>query len=145
MKPVAQLFWLCLFCLMTGCAPVRTTGSFIERPPSKAMRAIAADAAQQLGLIYPPAHTQLSFAHPTDDGFGRSLITELRTLGFAVAAPPARGSQLSVTYVIDKVEPLYRLLLRVASPHRKVVLARAYTYRDEALRAAGTWTQQVGP
>ena len=118
---------------------------FVERPPPTAMRALAVDGARQLALLYPPAHTQLSFKHSTDDEFGRALVTELRGHGFAVAEPAVRGSQLAITYVVDDIAQLYRILLRVASAQRRITLARMYTHRDETLRAAGAWTQQVSP
>jgi hypothetical protein len=132
--------WLCL---VTSCATARTTGSFVAHPAPSAMREIAVDAARQVGLLYPPAHTQLSFAHATDDDFGRPLVTALRSLGFAVAESSPRGSRLELAYVVDDVDPLYRVVIRVASAHRRISLARAYTHRADALRAAGVWTQQV--
>ena len=134
-----------LLCLSTACASARTTGSFVDRPATQAMRALAGDAARQLALLYPPASTQLSLRGRLDDEFGRALVTELRGHGFAVAEATPRGSQLAIAYVVDDIAQLYRVLLYVRSSTRNITLARVYAYRDASLRAASTWTQQERP
>lgn len=135
--------WLWL-CLLSSCATrARTTGSFIEHAPTLTMLMLAGDAARQLSVLYPPEHTELSFAHPTNDGFGRPLITELRSLGFAVAEAGPRGSALALAYVVDDVDPLYRVVIRITSARGQISLVRAYTHRADELHAAGSWTQQV--
>jgi hypothetical protein len=131
--------------LSTACASARTTGSFVERPTTQAMRAFAVDAARQLALLYPPAHTQLSLRDPLDDEFGRALVNELRGHGFAVAEATMRGSQLTIAYVVDDIAHLNRVLLYVRSTTRRITLARMYAYRDASVRAVGSWTQQVQP
>jgi hypothetical protein len=130
--------------ITSACAGLRSTGSFIQHPTAPAMRELARDAAHQLALLYPPAHTQLSFAHPTDDAYGRPFLSELRGAGFAVAEAPTRGTQLALSYVIDEVEPLYRVVLRIKSPSHRLSLARAYSHRGKTVLAAGAWTQQEG-
>jgi len=140
-----MLRWLWILSMLTSCATVRTTGVFVEPRAPKALHLLASDAAYQLGRIYPAAHTQISFAHETADDFGDPLVTALRSLGFAVAAPTSRGSQLVIAYVVDDVGPLYRVVLRIVTKHRRISLARVYTHEGASLHGAGTWTQQVLP
>jgi len=109
------------------------------------MGALATDAAAELAQLYPPAHTEVSLVHAAEDAFGRQLVTELRSRGFAVAETRTRGTQLALSYVVDEVESLYRVLLRVSTERRRINLARAYSHRSGAVRAAGAWTQQVVP
>lgn len=109
------------------------------------MQALARDAAHEIAQLYPPAHTQLSFAHPTTDAFGGSFITELRGIGFAIEEAPTRGSQLAISYAVDEVAQLYRVVVRLASAKRRRTLARAYLHHGGAVRAAGAWTQQGIP
>lgn len=138
--------WLSVLWLITSCASVRTTGSFVERPASKVMQALAVDAAHQLGQLYPPARTQLAIEQTTEDAFGQPFVAELRRLGFAVAqthvATDARGTSLRAAYAVDEVAQLYRVVLRIGAGQERVVLARAYTRRADTARAAGAWTQQ---
>lgn len=142
--PMTRWFWLVF--LITGCAPAaRTTGSFVARPAAEAMRAIAVDAARQLSQLFPPAHTQLAFVHTTSDDLGRPLVTALRGLGFAVAERSARGSHLALAYVVDEIEPFYRVVIRIRTARRRITLARAYAHRGFELRAAGAWTELVQP
>jgi hypothetical protein len=47
--------------------------------------------------------------------------------------------------VVDEVESLYRVMLRISSDRRRINLARAYIHRSNTVRAAGAWTQQVVP
>lgn len=141
---------LLLFVLAIGCASVRSTGSFIEHPAPLAMHELARDAARELATLYPPPHTEISFAHSTADAFGPPLLTELRGLGFAVSEAHTRGSQLQLTYVVDEVETLYRVILRIVSAapsgrHRRLTLTRAYSHRDRLVRSAGGWTQLEAP
>jgi N-acyl-D-aspartate/D-glutamate deacylase len=141
-----RLFPLWLLVIMSACAsvPVRSTGFFLERPAPNALHELARAAARELGFLYPPAHTEISFAHPTGDAFGAAFLTELRGLGFAVSETRTRGSQLQIAYVVDEVESLYRVVLRVvASGGRQFSLTRAFTHHADAARAAGAWTQQV--
>ena len=109
------------------------------------MLELAHDAASRLAEIYPPAHTELSFAHPTEDEFGQSFVTALRGAGFAVTEARTRGTHLELLYVVDEIEPLYRVVLRIRSARRRISMARAYTHHSDAVLAAGSWTQQEGP
>lgn len=109
------------------------------------MQALARDAACEIADLYPAAHTQLSFAHPTEDAFGGPFVTELRGLGFAVAEARTRGSQLAISYTVDEVAQLYRVVVRLAAARRRISLARAYLHRAGAVWPAGAWTQQVMP
>ena len=140
-----QCFWVCLIVITSACASARSTGSFIEHPAPPAMLGLANDAARQLAELYPPAHTELSFAHPVDDAFGQPFVTALRGAGFAVAEARTRGTHLELLYVVDEVEPLYRVVLRIRSAHRRISMTRAYTHEANAVIAAGAWTQQEGP
>lgn len=136
---------LLILVLASACASVRQTGSFIEHPAPRAMLELARDAARTLASLYPPPHTEISFAHSTADAFGAPFLTELRSLGFAVSEARTRGSQLQVTYVVDEVEVLYRVIIRVVSAHRRLTLTRAYSHRDAVVRTAGGWTQLEAP
>jgi hypothetical protein len=140
-----QCFWLSLIVITCACASARSSGSFIEHPAPPAMLELAHDAARQLAELYPPAHTELSFAHPVDDAFGQPFVTALRGAGFAVAEARTRGTQLELMYVVDEIEPLYRVVLRIRSARRRISMARAYTHQSNAVLAAGAWTQQEGP
>jgi hypothetical protein len=140
-----QSFWLGLIVITSACASVRSAGSFIEHPAPPAMLQLAHDAARKLAEIYPPAHTELSFAHPVDDAFGQPFVTALRSAGFAVTEARTRGTQLQLVYVVDEIEPLYRVVLRIRTASRRVSLARAYTHHSNAVLTAGAWTQQESP
>ncbi len=138
------IFWLLLSCNV-ACATLPTTGTFVEHPAPGAMQQLAIDAARQLALLYPPKGTHVSFAQATNDAFALPLLSEVRGLGFAVTEGRTRGSQISLSYVIDEVDPFYRVVLHVASARRRVSLARAYTHRATTVRAASAWAQQVTP
>jgi hypothetical protein len=145
---MARILWLWLaLCVSGACASAPpTAGTLIEHPSARALHIVATDTARQIGLSWPPAHTELSFAHATDDAFGRELVTALRGLGFAVAEHGTRGSQLVLAYVVDDVAALYRVLVRVRTRQGRFTLARMYSHGGgDKARAAGAWTQQVAP
>lgn len=140
-----QSFWLGLLVITSACASVRSAGSFIEHPSPPAMLELARDAARHLAKLYPPASTELWFAHPVDDAFGQPFVTALRGAGFAVTEARTRGTQLELLYVVDEIAPLYRVVLRIRSAHRRISMTRAYTHQANGVIAAGAWTQQEGP
>jgi len=128
-------------------------GTFVQNLKSTDSKVIASDVTRQLTKIYPPASTTLSLQYAKHDLFGKALTNELRQAGFAVEAflpnllvapesAPKTFSEaangLELTYVLDRHEDLYRVLIRVNDE----VLTRAYLAKADKVSPAGEWVQK---
>ncbi len=147
----SSIFILCLL-IMSACSTL-PHGTFVQNLKSTDSTVIASDAVRQLTKIYPPASTTLSMQYAKNDLFGKALTKELRQAGFAVeaylpnllvapeSAPktfPEASSGLELTYVLDRHEDLYRVLIRVDDE----VLTRAYLAQADKVLPAGEWMQK---
>ncbi len=103
MKRILFLFFLASI-LATGCGQ-HGGRSFTGEVPEAALTGIAFDAANRLATLYPPGHTSLYLAYPTDKGqkvvdlFGPVLERSLRAKGFTIQ--PVSGSEPHVSWTVD--------------------------------------------
>ena len=163
MRKIFSFALLALALGIGGCATTTTSryGNFV---PSAELdqHKLAADAVQQLAMLYAPAHTRLELQQPTPDPFGQALVKSLRDRGYALqefipagatTKPPASaGSQpgavastaatdgLPLRYVLDHAgeSDLYRLTLMVGNQS----ITRPYLVQNGTFTPAGYWMRK---
>lgn len=136
-----------LLFMLAGCATT-PYGNFVAANDEAHNKSIAHDVTQQLIALYPPASTQFNLQHPTADSFGDALVESLRTGGYAIiehqkqrlnkAAEPTISDGMTLGYVFDRMDGLYRLTVLV-DQH---VLTRAYSSSENTINPAGYWVRK---
>ena len=145
MKRILFLFFL-VSILLTGCGQ-HGGRSFTGEVPEAALTGIAFDAANRLATLYPPGHTSLYLAYPTDKGqkvvdlFGPVLERSLRAKGFTIQ--PVSGSEPRVSWTVDALgdteSPVnWYLRLKVQDETGLRTFGRVY---DAQGRAQGGFTE----
>ncbi len=145
---------LLLACLAGCAAPgAHSLGNYSDAP-APVQQQLAAAAARQLAMLYPPGHTRFVLQQAVSDGFGQPLAADLRARGYALqefkaaasgaadsaAAPPAADAGVPLGYLLDQAAGpgLYRISLRVGSQ----TLTRVYQAHDGQLAPAGAWLRK---
>ena len=77
------LFAMCLVGCASGPAPA-VHGNFVTGITTVDSKTMADDMAKKLATLYPPARIRINLQQPTPDAFGASLVTALRTTGYAL-------------------------------------------------------------
>lgn len=123
--------------LLSSCASTRY-GNFTQLSQSRDAH-LAADAATQLTRVYPPAQNTFCIGQRVTDGFGLSLIQNLRKKGYGVNENQCPKNKANLLYVLDELEPLYRVSLFVgvqtlsriyAKDHEKIIPVSAWTHKE---------------
>lgn len=130
---------------LAGCATQQNGfyGNFSEATQSQDY--LVSDAMSQMVQLYPPAHTRLALQHTPTDHFGLSLVSSLRSRGYAVAehTEEAKGAELSAnafSYVVDAVDST---LDRVTINIGKKSISRAYSLTPAGeYSPAGNWSKK---
>ena len=159
-----KIFSFALLALALGGCTTTATSRYGNFVPSAALdqHKLAADAVQQLAMLYAPAHTRLELQQPTPDPFGQALVKSLRDKGYALQefipasantkSPASAGSQqgavattattdgLPLRYVLDHAgeSDLYRLTLMVGNQS----IARPYLVQNGTFTPAGYWMRK---
>ena len=145
MKRILFLFFL-VSILLTGCGQ-HGGRSFTGEVPEAALTGIAFDAANRLATLYPPGHTSLYLAYPTDKGqkvvdlFGPVLERSLRAKGFTIQ--PVSGSEPRVSWTVDALgdtEPPVNWYLRLKVQDETGLRTFGRVY-DAQGRAQGGFTE----
>ena len=135
--------YLIIVLVLAGCA-VNKGQNFNVAPhlTEVEQRQIVGDAVKKLSEIYPPAKTQLSLQLSDQDSFGVMLVHDLREQGYAVQEgsqePSKDSSGLSVRYILDQADALYRVTVTIGSDS----LSRPYSEQNGALIPAGYWVHK---
>lgn len=123
--------------LLTSCASTRY-GNFTQLSQSRDDY-LAADAATQLSRVYPPAQNTFCIGQRATDGFGINLVQSLRKKGYGVNENQCSKNKANLFYVLDELEPLYRVSLFVgvqtlsrvyAKDHEKIIPVSAWTHKE---------------
>ena len=150
---------LCIAFGLAGCAsgPAPTAyGHFVQVPVAANDKVMADDVANKLGTLYPPARTSIKLRQATPDAFGITLVTALRTKGYALAefdpaqrtgtpagtagGMSATGGDLALAYVVD--QPLDAGIYRVTVVLNSQSLSRVYKAKDGGIAPAGYWVRK---
>lgn len=145
MRLILSVF-LCL--LLLGCTT--RYGNYAQTPMEYDTK-LASDTVKQLVKLYPPARTRFAIKQPTPDYFGATLVSSLRSNGYALTEykqiPTAQSGEqqpnaipdIDLYYIVDRQMDLnlYRVSLRIGQQS----LTRAYAIdADKQLRPAGAWS-----
>lgn len=130
---------------LNGCVH-QNYGNFTKLSPINNER-IAADTALQVASLYPPATIHLVVSQPVTDDFGKSLVKELRSRGFALAEYSARinadknskPGEKEFHYILDSTNPD---LIRISVIIGGETVSRAYLNHDNSVAPAGTWIRR---
>jgi hypothetical protein len=151
-----------LIATLSGCAGNSPYGNYSEAP-AVYDTAMARDTVSHLVTMYPPALTRWNIMQPTEDAYGKALVSLLRGRGYSVKeyAPEASSRVVQTTqaqaqpahqaastpgvelrYVVDSLAPaadLYRLTLTVG----RQPISRAYLpQKNGTVAAAGSWSRK---
>ncbi|HAT3986283.1 TPA: conjugal transfer protein TrbH [Legionella pneumophila] len=133
-----RLSLLLLMILLSSCTTLRY-GNFTA--PSEGRNIyLAQDAVQQLTRIYPPAQNTFCLNQKVTDGFGRSLLHEMRKKGYGLIENAQPRQKANFFYVVDEIEPsqLYRVSLYINSQ----ALSRLYESRKNQLAPVSAWSHK---
>jgi hypothetical protein len=135
---------------LAGCASTpapASYGSFVQAPVATDDKAMADDVVKKLAALYPPAKTRFNLQHATPDAFGISMVSALRTKGYAVAevkpgaqAPVGAAGEQSLAYVLD--QPLDAGLYRVTVLVNSQTLSRVYQSAGGTVTPASAWVRK---
>jgi hypothetical protein len=120
-------------------------------------KAIAIDVVKKLVVLYPPARTRFDLRQATSDDFGRALVEQMRSKGYAIeeykpesASKPARvlaatstnavAPATSLAYFIDQTgdSGIYRVTLSID----RQSLIRAYQTGAGSISPASYWVRK---
>jgi len=115
-------------CLLTSACSFLKPG--IDLPTEVGYK-IAADSANKLASIYPPASTSFNF-DADEDAIGQPLAQQLRDKGFAIGS-----TGLPLNCVADQIDGtnLYRVMIGIGNG----TLSRAYVSKLNDVKPAGAW------
>ncbi len=127
---------------LTGCAAKEPIyGVFAEVVPS-VHQGLAYDSVQQMTTLYPPAKTNLSFKHATDDEFGAAFVPLLRQKGYSVKEYSDELSNQGnhTAYVLDTIKEadLYHIQISIGAQ----ILSRAYKFENNNLVPVSHWSHR---
>ena len=127
-----KLSLILLMILLSSCTTMRY-GNFTA--PAEGQ-----DAVQQLIRIYPPAQNTFCLNQKVTDGFGRSLIQEMRKKGYGVIENVQPKQKANFFYVVDEIElgQLYRVSLYINSQ----ALSRLYDSNKNQLASVSAWSHK---
>ncbi|WP_412755529.1 conjugal transfer protein TrbH [Legionella longbeachae] len=133
-----KLSVLLLAVLLSSCVSTRY-GNFTQMSQGRDTY-LAADAATQLTRVYPPAQNTFCIGQRVTDGFGLSLIQNLRKKGYGINENQCPKNKANFFYVLDEVEPQshYRVSLFVGIQ----TLSRLYAKSHENILPVSTWTHK---
>ncbi|HAW6257072.1 TPA: conjugal transfer protein TrbH [Legionella pneumophila] len=123
--------------LLSSCASMRY-GNFTQMSQGKDAY-LAADAAHQLTRVYPPAQNTFCIEQSVTDGFGLSLIQNLRKKGYGINENQCPKNKANFFYVLDELGPQsYRVSLFVGIQ----TLSRVYAKSHENIIPVSAWTHK---
>ncbi|HAT9660787.1 TPA: conjugal transfer protein TrbH [Legionella pneumophila] len=132
-----ELSVLLLAVLLSSCASMRY-GNFTQMPQGKDGY-LAADAAIQLTRVYPPAQNTFCIGQVVNDGFGLSLIQNLRKKGYGINENQCPKNKANFFYVLDELKPQsYRVSLFVGMQ----TLSRVYAKSHENIIPVSAWSHK---
>lgn len=99
---------------------------------------LAKDSVSQLTRVYPPAQNTFCIGQKISDGFGVSLMSELRKKGYGLIERNCPKQKANFFYVVDTIKPinLYRVSLYVGEQ----TLNRVYAKNKETLQPISDWS-----
>ncbi|HAT1905710.1 conjugal transfer protein TrbH [Legionella pneumophila] len=127
---------LLLAVLLSSCASQRY-GNFTQLSQGRDAY-LAADAVNQLTRVYPPAQNSFCIGQRVRDGFGLNLTQGLRKKGYGVNENQCPKHKANFYYVLDELEPLYRVSLFVGTQ----TLSRVYTNNHDKIFPVSAWTHK---
>ena len=129
---------LLLGLLLSSCASTRY-GNFTPVTPNLNVY-LAQDAASQIRRVYPPAQNTFCIKQKICDGFGISLIQELRKKGYGVVENNCPQQKANFFYVVDHIasSDFYRVSLYIGPQ----ILSRVYARTKEKMLPIGTWSRK---
>jgi len=133
-----RLSLLLLIILLSSCTTLRY-GNFTA--PSEGRNVyLAQDAVRQLTRIYPAAQNTFCLNQKVTDGFGRSLIQEMRKKGYGVIENVQHKQKANFFYVVDEIElgQLYRVSLYINSQ----ALSRLYDSNKSQFVPVSAWSHK---
>lgn len=133
-----KLTLILLIVLLSSCTSMRY-GNFTA-PAEDRNVSLAQDSLQQLIRVYPPAQNTFCLNQKVTDGFGRSLIQEMRKKGYGVIENVQPRQKANFFYVVDEVEKkqLYRVSLYINDQ----ALSRLYVSRKNQLVPVSAWAHK---
>ncbi|AMQ28654.1 TPA: conjugal transfer protein TrbH [Legionella pneumophila] len=131
-----KLSVLLLAVLLSSCASHRY-GNFTQLSQGRDAY-LAADAVNQLTRVYPPAQNSFCIGQRVRDGFGLNLIQGLRKKGYGVNENQCPKHKANLYYVVDELEPLYRVSLFLGTQ----TLSRVYTNNHDKIFPVSAWTHK---
>lgn len=136
-----RIIVLSIMMYLAGCASLHDGN--VASTTVSVNQIMASDAARQLAVLYPPAHTRFTLTQPIKDTFGVSLVKLLRQKGYSVVESMPKGEikdSLTLRYVVDsgKKHILHRVTLMVGTQR----MSHAYVLKNGALHPIGIWVRQ---
>ncbi|MBL7480301.1 conjugal transfer protein TrbH [Legionella bononiensis] len=132
-----ELSVLLLAVLLSSCASMRY-GNFTHMSQGKDSY-LAVDATNQLTRVYPPAQNTFCIGQRVTDGFGLSLIQNLRKRGYGINENQCPKNKANFFYVLDELKPQsYRVSLFVGMQ----TLSRLYAKSRENIIPISAWTHK---
>lgn len=133
-----KLSLILLMILLSSCTTMRY-GNFTAQAEGRNVY-LAQDAVQQLIRIYPPAQNTFCLNQKVTDGYGRSLIQEMRKKGYGVIENVQQKQKANFFYVVDEIElgQLYRVSLYINSQ----ALSRLYDSNKNQLAPVSAWSHK---
>lgn len=152
------LILLSALALLGGCSNQQIMGNFVEDASETNQQTIAHDVLGKLNELYPPAKTQFTLQHYTNDVFGQYLIENLRDKGYAVLEfTPEKEKAFSkakkngdiqmlfekepgtpLSYIYDRVKGSN--IFHVTLLFRDSKINRAYILQDGNISPLSSWT-----
>ncbi|HBP6867963.1 TPA: conjugal transfer protein TrbH [Legionella pneumophila] len=131
-----KLTLLLLVALLSSCTTMRY-GNFTQ-PSQGRDTYLAQDAVKQLTQTYPPAQNTFCLNQKVSDGFGLTLLHELRKKGYGVIENVQPKQKANFFYVVDEVEP--GQLLRVSLYIHTQALSRLYATNKNQFTPVSAWS-----
>jgi hypothetical protein len=158
---MAKRIMLCLILAALGACqtmtpPASSVGAAQTTAPAEG-KAMAIDVVKKLVVLYPPARTRFDLRQTASDDFGRALVEQMRSKGYAIEEykqasapkpPPAQAATganagapvTSLAYFIDRSDDsgIYRVTLTID----RHSLTRAYQAGAGSISPASYWVRK---
>ena len=133
-----KLSLLLMITLLSSCTTMRY-GNFTQ-PSQGRDTYLAQDAVLQLTKTYPPAQNTFCLNQKVSDGFGVTLLHEMRKKGYGVIENVKPKRKANFFYVVDEVEP--GQLVRVSLYINAQALSRLYADNKNQFAPVSTWSHK---
>lgn len=133
-----KLYLLLLVTLLSSCTTMRY-GNFTQPLPGRDTY-LAQDAVLQLTRTYPPAQNTFCLNQKVSDGFGVTLLHEMRKKGYGVIENVRPRQKANFFYVVDEVEP--GQLVRVSLYVHTQALSRLYANNKNQFAPVSAWSHK---